>query len=829
MFLISKPLSTVDAFGQQVKFSIGKSESVSTWFGGLLTLIALTATALLAANTIADYIYHTNPSTSFEYDYLPDPGFLDLNSSNFLFSITDQDSDYLLSSAIVSFNLYYVVQTRFEDGSFTREKHAVPLVRCTREYWAGFESDYDLQNMDNRLCPSISQYNITGTFLSTEYVYLQLEVEKCKNRTDQPDIICKPQDELDSILPGKDIAISFMYTDNIFNLNDWRTPVKRFVTNLHWDIAPEVLSKKADVFVSDYNIVTDDNILLNGYWQSEISTYQINGVSRDQNFAPEASDIYMKIYLRKSSSSTTATRQFLKLGDLLESLGGLSGFWFAILGVLAIWYNKKVFDVKMANSLYEFDKNYDKPSKRRDRKGKIAKNSKGPAASKNHSEDSVKKGGFCNCLKNICNCLKKCLRSITCRKANSKKIDDSANGHTEMIQSPKIEAPSTTEHNRPKAADKVKLYLKHFQNYSKGVGKKMTYNFWDFIVGILTCGRRKKDKLISLAAERIQEDTDITQILKRIQDLEKFKVLFFNEHQRRIFSHSRPPLISLEEPAEPEENIPKISTPQQEKQKKGSKQNFIKKLKMRRKNLFSGKDPLEDVDTISKFALIYESYRKVRRVKSKFNRDLLRLLDPYMEKTLYNLDFELKIDETFDKEYFKIVAMRALEDLLIRTKRKRAMIGKVDAADIIARKWLMLSKRRKAREVERVNRMKTLTEPELMQIPQETESAEPLNKERMLTINKDTKEDDNISEYELEEPDVSGEEEDDDEIYIPNYAEEIKELQSPMKSPDGIIEANPASGLKNGEDSRLEINTRRMNGKDAVLSLIEKKNSRFFT
>ena len=841
MSLVSKAFSKVDSYGRQVRLTIGKTDTVSTGLGGFFTIAALAATISLAAATISNYLHHMSPSISFQYDYFPDPGGLELNSSNFLFSITNQDADFFLDSAMVSFNMIYVVQKRLPNGSYVRDKYPIPLVKCTREYWKGFEADYDMQNMGNRLCPSIDQYNITGTFLSWEYVYIQLEVQKCKNRTDQPDIICKPQDELDAILPGKDIAVSLMYTDNIFNLNDWQNPVKRYVTSLHWNIAPEVLSKKTDVFISQYDIITDDNYLLEGYWESNYSTFQVNAEERNQNYAPEASDIYMKIYLRKSSSFTTATRLFLKAGDVLESLGGLSGFWFALFGVIAMIYNKKIFEVKMANSLYEFDKNYDSKPKPQNKKGIGEKNHSEITTNKNLPDVRSKKGRLCGPVKDCCNSFRNCLRRMSCRKTNSKKTSASIQLGQKQIQSARA-LKSVERDNKAKATDKVKLYLKSFQNYSKGFGKKMTYNFWDFIAWVLCCGRRKKDRLISLAAERLQEDTDITQILKRLQDLEKLKTLFFNEHQRRVFSYTRPPLISLEDHklicAPPATKQSKAKAKEKAKEPRRSfLRNSIEILKLRRKNLLQ-KDPFEDVDSISKFALIFDSYRKLRRAKNKINKELLRQLDSDVEEVLYNLDFDLKVDSTFSNEYFKIMAIRVFEDLFFEAKRKTKKLSKEDAANIIARKWLSASRKRKARDVKKVTRMILLSKKDLNPDHPDMMSAEDTSKKEDLgSLDRD---DDILQEYEREDPLGSVEEEgidfDDDEILndLYNYEEDIEDLQTPkvaVNKPNNVrlIETGGSyPPMRSREDSRLEIHTHlTTEAGEAMLSNNEKKKTRF--
>jgi len=779
-------------------------------------MAAVALTLALAAGSISDFLYHTNPSTAFQFEYFNDPGEIILNTSNFLFSITDQDPDFFLESAILSFNLRYSIYTRYPNGTLIKNNTNIPLIRCTKDYWKGFEVEFDALNMSNRLCPSQTFYNISGQFLTWTYQFFSIDVVKCKNRTDQPDIVCKPKAELDAKLPAKDITISFTYTDNIINLNDWENPVTRFVTDLHWDIAPTVLAKKTDIFVSQYDIITDDNFLLPGYWTKNLSTFQINGVERPQNYAPQPDnpDQYFKLYLRKSSSFTTATRTYLKIGDLFGTIGGLGQFWVALLGVFAILYNRKLFEVRMANYLYEFDNTYDsKPASK-------------PGADPSAGAQGQSKRK--NCLHFLYflmsrKCCRNCCRKRKNVQGDPKQVQENNNNQAKQvpISGTKLSPSSSIlgGSNQENPTSKVKLYLRSFQEYSRGIGKKMEWTFWDFLLGLITCGRRKKDRLISLAAEKIQEDTDIIHILKRVQDLEKLKELFFNEHQRRVFGYSRPPLISLED--QELERLMKLKR-QKDLAKQNPKQGFIRnsiqKFRSRRTNLLK-KDPLIDVDNMTRFAQMFDSYRKVRRSQGRLNKDLIRLLDLELEKALYDLDFDLREDAAFSHEYFKIMAIRVFEDLFFKAKRKKKMC-KEDAANLIARRWLQASKKRKAKEVRKAIRLKTIANLERKATTTNIETTVPEQKPQRR---KEESRDDFLQEYEREDLDYGNGDSDDlkklsldydfedDEILNEdfNYGEDIDNMQTPKythKHASNLrtaLATSPRVAIL--DDSRIEI------------------------
>ena len=652
--MLGKFVAAFDQFGQQVKLSINSHDEFKTTTGGIMTILAIGLTMIMAAGSVSNYLKHEEPAIAFEYDYTPDPGLSPLNSSNYLFSITAQDSDFNISASYLGFNLFQTTIARYPNGSSTKVKTRIPLQRCPLEYWAGFEDDYYLYNISNRLCPTVMDYNITGSYLSVVYTYLSIEVVGCQNRTDQPDIVCLPQETLDAKVPGKEITLSYMYTDNMFNLNDWTNPVKRYVTNLHWVLAPKLLTKETDIFLQQYDIITDDNYFLNGYWVKNESTYQINGVERDQNYAPVKSggnDVYMKIYLRKSSSSTIATRTFSKAADILSTIGGLAGFLFMLFGVIAIIYNKILYQVTISNALYEFD--IPVPPKKND------KNSK---------------------------------RGCCPKRRKTTVLPSSASPEKSQGASDRI--------------NRLQLYIKSFDKYTKGQERKLKFNFFDFIMGVLSCWRRKKDRLIAKASEKIEQDTDIIQILKRLQELEKLKEFFFDPNQREIFSYSPPPLITTEiildksvarslSAASPGPKTPNAG-------------------KQRRKSILarnSNQPDVADVGVFGKFSSLFDAYQKVRRQKTKMNKQLLALLDAEMEETLYNLDYELKIDLEFSKQYYKIIGLRAFEDLLKKAQKKNKKMTKTEAADLIARRWLMKYKSRmKTKELEKIKSLQQLDE-----------------------------------------------------------------------------------------------------------------------
>ena len=270
-----------------------------------------------------------------------------------------------------------------------------------------------------------------------------------------------------------------------------------------------------------------------------------------------------------------------------------------------------------------------------------------------------------------------------------------------------------------KAKDKLKLYVSSFQKYLVGDDKALHFTFIDFVLGILHCRTRKKDKLVSMANKRIEGDTDIVNIMKRVQDLDKLKQVLFNDAQNNVFSYSRPPLIAARE----EPLLADVTSRRGSQRLSAGRKSVMSRLSLqanfgnlatrRKKTLLKNKDVAE-YSNLNDFAVLFENYRKLRRTKdNKINAALIRLLDAEMLTTLYDLDFGMRVDEEFNEQYYKILGIKAFEQLFEKSKRERSSkrLTKEDAALIIARRLQIKFKNRlKASDLKK---LRTLSKKDL--------------------------------------------------------------------------------------------------------------------
>ena len=82
----------------------------------------------------------------------------------------------------------------------------------------------------------------------------------------------------------------------------------------------------------------------------------------------------------------------------------------------------------------------------------------------------------------------------------------------------------------------------------------MTLSFKEYLEYLLKnffhCKKSKKQKLIQQAEKTFSYDLDIANLIKKVHDLEKLKVILLNEEQLILFNHLSRPMIPFSEQTE---------------------------------------------------------------------------------------------------------------------------------------------------------------------------------------------------------------------------------------------------------------------------------------
>ena len=660
--MLSALLTTFDIFHQKVQLNVNAKNKLSTNAGNVLTAIVITVTILQSFMTINGIFNRTNPIINKQQEIQQDPGYLPLNSSNFVFALTVQDTGFNLSSSYVSFQMQYRVYTRLPNGTVVKNNTKVPLKKCDLDYMNQFSADFVKIGINNALCPTITQYDLTGTYLSDSFQFIKLTATSCMNDTSQPDIVCKPHDDVMKALTNATVQVQVFFSNTIFTPDNFTVPITQYMSNLYWNTIPGQETLNSDIFVNEQTLITDDNLWFSDWNPSIITSYQIDPTEvRPQNAALETlgSENYVltNIYFRRSSNKFTTNRIFPKLQQGLVAIGGMFSVCSGIFGTIAFLYTRRVLAITIANEMYEFDIDPSEEKKKRRR-------------------------GWLGCR----------WRN---RKAETKKLPIGL--HESILRRENTRKTTRVDNNG------LNFYLNKFSKYSKNSKRKLKYNFMDFLLGVFCCGRRHKDRLADKAAKMVAKDIDIVQILKKLQELDKLKKVLLDENQNNVFSYSRPPLVSLEGSTSQSclqsclracKKAPKKST--------GIAITNLNRLRNLRSRDSLGRrggsimirspqllESRQEYDGLYKFVSLFQSYLELIKqgTQNPLNAKILKLLDYEMDETLFNMTMETRSRQETKDKFQQLFGIKVFVEMLEKKRSKtRTQPNKLQAALLIARK-----------------------------------------------------------------------------------------------------------------------------------------------
>ena len=483
-----------DLFQQGTKLKYNASSSFSTHAGFFFTICVVAITLVLAIPTFRSIFNYHSPQIAQDRTQVNDPGLLTLDSSEFHFMLHMWDLNF--SSAVVSFKMYYFTSIKDETGYTELNYVEIPYKRCTLDYLKNYTvGTYPPEIFDSAICPDTSQIQLNGSaFENPVYQSVLLEVVRCVNDTNHPDIVCKPSDEIDDYLENNMIQVNLFYTNTIMSPTNYSNPFTYFIDTTFWYLIPGQFSLEADVRINQQDIITDDNLLVEDWNPTKQTTFQIDPQEIQTRFGkiltPDGEEVLLDIYLGRSNKQYTTKRQYPKLQQGLANVGSVFGVCVGVFGIIAAMYVSKAYSLNIANQLYEFD--LESPSKglrpRRsatiiDQKIKSSKNKKG---------------------KNL-------------NKQTSNKASEDANSESDGLE-------------------KVLLVDK----------APIRYSFREFLLDLMPCCRRKKGMLIKQAIRAAEKEIDLLEILKKLQELEKLKKILLDEDELMMLSYCQPAMIPLQ-------------------------------------------------------------------------------------------------------------------------------------------------------------------------------------------------------------------------------------------------------------------------------------------
>ena len=450
-------------------------------------------------------------------------------------------------------------------------------------------------------CLKNGTFTLEGGFDEKAIKAVVVLISYCDNKTDG--IVCKPQTDINNFF--KDKGLWLYYQDDIYDVSNYKTPIKK-----NWRLQAiqcAAVPRIIDLYLKKLEFINDEGLL---FTNDEVTYGFMKERSEGLSDYVMVDSPLISINLFSSKNSQTTKRQYQKFGDLLASIGGVINVLIIVGFSATNLKNQLQMQNHIMNSLYDysFDKKQKKPKNQKRLKVEEKDHKLNPdwtidceenvTIKKEHPKteekelkigepDEIQRNETFDFMKELHPSLLKL--DLTCSKNNS--INEKS---IEFDKSPKLhlDFQSSLNYIKPSNEHRKSIFTK-FESFSKKLNtdksivsgpnkervlspglepkylskiseshefeikvkeshenQRVSLSLSEFIImKIKDIFRRKlsiKEKLFELSEKRFRNETDIVSILEKIQEFEKFKMIFFNEKQLVLFNLLAKPLIYLE-------------------------------------------------------------------------------------------------------------------------------------------------------------------------------------------------------------------------------------------------------------------------------------------
>jgi hypothetical protein len=498
-------ITVIDLFGHSPTFIINNSIHHKTFFGGILSILAIIVAVITTIFFSQELFLKKSPSVNLNTETNLNPDILPY-FDNFEFIIGVQNESYTVT---IDESLFYakgfIFNTTVNETGVFNNVYEIDLQPCNLALRNSPNYDnFKKYNLENFYCISKNQskINLNDIYLkefwgNNGFQMIQIKFYECKNTTESQK--CATEERLYNALSLTELSIYI--TDNFIRTNNYKEPFQRGVHEIFSVVSINFLVSITQYYrhsqvESDNGLMFTTSSKINGFKKDEI-TKDINYNRTSPNFAT--------LTLQLNNIIEKYHRKYYKLQDLAAQVGGVYNIIMVICFFIMKLYEENYYFEYLINKYFEV-KLYKKNNNISNNDTNNIYNNETQKNSKN--------------------------------KIKTLKFSDSVKEKRDLKN---FKSLNNTQD--------IKKQMKINENNSISSKKQLTLKFFDklFLVNILPKISSKKNpnyELFIIAKNHLINHIDIFSYLKHAHSDEMKSKLLLDEDQQKIFDYIFKPILS---------------------------------------------------------------------------------------------------------------------------------------------------------------------------------------------------------------------------------------------------------------------------------------------
>ena len=352
----------IDLFSRKLELYFNGKPRKSSRIGFIFTLIYISIFLTIFLYNLKKMISKNNGTFYVTYTYENEPPSIKLSSEKFYggFALENHETyDNFIDETIYYPKAYYKKAVRHGKNWewFVKE---LELEKCRLEKFGSFYRDkFKGKALNNLYCFKEINETLMGHFSYDNYSLFFISFFPCVN-TSTNNNHCKPLEVIDYYLKGT--FVTFQMQDIELTPQNYESPFLPTDRNIYNTISKK-LFQEVHIYFQIVNFETDTDIIgfddFQSYKTENFLKYEsmtvMSNIIEDNLY--ETGESFCDITLKLSKNILTQRRTYLKLLDILGSIGGFMEIIFTLLKVISSFSTKIIYQESLVNNLFEFNLN----------------------------------------------------------------------------------------------------------------------------------------------------------------------------------------------------------------------------------------------------------------------------------------------------------------------------------------------------------------------------------------------------------------------------------------------------------------------------------------
>ena len=350
-------LTDFDIFAKNIGNYYNLKEKISSYFSMTLTFVYIIFSLILLSIYLSRVIkrldYRVYETTYFE-DNIPEIK-INNNLLYFAFGVEDpKTTNSIVDESIYNIKVEYFDKIKKNDTWVSIDRKNLSISKCNEEnFGLGYKKFFKNKYLNDSYCIDDMNLTLAGSFAYERLSYIRMKVYPCVNKTEN-NFYCKSQEEIDYFLSNG--YFSILTKDIGFNPSDYKNPTTPVLRDLYFSIGKFFITQYI-LYFDITEIQTDKGLFFN-----IINTEKFLKFNKDiQNInIRNQSDYYngnhiAEIFIRLSDNIRIQKRNYVKITDILSTIGGYMQLMNIIFKLITLLPNNLNNQRIIVDSLFNFD------------------------------------------------------------------------------------------------------------------------------------------------------------------------------------------------------------------------------------------------------------------------------------------------------------------------------------------------------------------------------------------------------------------------------------------------------------------------------------------